>query len=144
MIMDQADRVLAESFNWSYATSGYAVTRAANQLLYCHRAVAQAPEGVQVDHVNGDTLDNRRRNLRWATASQQMANAAKKATVKGRPVTSKFKGVARNGRGWMTLCGPAGTVRYCGTYSTEEEAAEVYNRRAVELWGQYARLNKLP
>ena len=99
-----------------------------------------------VDHVNGNGLDNRRENLRIATCSQNAANAPKQRGT----YSSEYKGVyTRKNRlhlGWYACIGNDGSevgVRrwYLGRYSTEEEAARAYDRRAKELFGEYANLN---
>lgn len=92
-----------------------------------------------VDHINHNGLDNRRANLRPATASQNGANARPRAGG-----TSQFKGVCwrpRYGK-WQARIGRAG--RNLGSFATEEEAARAYDAAARELWGEFARLNFPP
>lgn len=92
----------------------------------------------RTDHVNGDGLDNRRANLREATASQNRANQGPQ-----RGSTSRFKGVTwdkQTGR-WRAQIAWEGTNRHLGRYRTEEEAAGAYDAAAHELHGAFARLN---
>jgi|7_EtaG_2_1085326.scaffolds.fasta_scaffold41168_1 hypothetical protein len=114
---------------------------------YIHRMVAKAfvpnPEGKPVvDHSNGDTLNNRVENLRWATRGENAMNAQKCRKHGTRQITSKYKGVSkvdsRHLKQWQASCGSAG---FLGRYETEREAAEAYNERAKELYGEFALLN---
>lgn len=105
-----------------------------------HRLILLAPDTTLVDHINGDPLDNRRENLRYATQSQQNANRHRTFGA------SRFKGVyrRRDGLKWCAQCRvPGGKQRYLGSFDSEEDAARAYNAAATELFGEYARLNDL-
>jgi hypothetical protein len=98
----------------------------------------------QADHINQNGLDNRRQNLRIATPSQNHANKAK-----GRgDFSSLYKGVyIRKDRlhlGWYACVGSNKSKTpkiYLGRYETEEEAARAYDRKAIEIYGEFASLN---
>lgn len=93
-----------------------------------------------VDHINGDTLDNRKCNLRIATLSQNRANGRK---IK--PKSSKYKGVSmvprKNGVKWEAYIFSNYVKTHLATCETEEQAARIYNRAAKKVWGEFARLN---
>ena len=92
-----------------------------------------------VDHINGDGLDNRRANLRGATAAQNSANARLR-----RDSTSGFKGVHRNGpRGlpWRAQIHKGGKKHHLGLFESPEVAARAYDAAARELFGEFARTN---
>ncbi len=99
--------------------------------MLLHRAILNAPVDMQVDHINGDPLDNRRENLRLATPSQNSANYK----------TREYKGVRRRWRKYSARVQHGGEVKHLGMFSTAEEAARAYDRAAFEIWGEYARLN---
>lgn len=93
---------------------------------YMHRLIMGAPEGIEVDHENGDGLDNRRSNLRLATKSQNQQN---QPLLHGAN-TSGYRGVSKH-----SLCTKWRAEIKCGL------AARAYDSKARELFGEYARLN---
>ena len=105
---------------------------------YLHRLIAEAPKGTHVDHINGDSLDNRRSNLRYATQSQNIANS--KPRIGG---TSRFKGVHWNKRAgrWAAAIKINYKSKYLGLFDTEQEAAEAYRQAAHKHFGDFARLD---
>jgi hypothetical protein len=108
--------------------------------LLIHRIVLDAPAGMDVDHINGDPLDNRKENLRICTRSENCRNRKTRTTSK-----SEFKGVyARpNNRYYAYIGDPDRKSRHIslGTYGTPEEAARAYDKKAKELHGNFALLN---
>jgi len=102
-----------------------------------HRLIL--PTDGQVDHINGDTLDNRRANLREATPSQNAQNRRRRADSR-----HTFKGVGRSvvpHLPWLAAITVAGKARHLGVFETEIEAARAYYLAAAELFGEFARLN---
>lgn len=123
-------------WKWSYDGHGYAVRHVGQgkeqveKTLFMHRVILGAVDGKEVDHVNGDGLDNRRINLRLATRSQNLSNRRHFANAK-----SKYKGVrfdVRKGK-WRLQFG-----RY---FETEEEAARAYDRIARLMSAEFAGVN---
>lgn len=96
------------------------------------------PEAEEVDHRNGNGLDNRRENLRPATHRQNLANQRPQV---GR--SSRFKGVSWDvGRSkWRAYIDKP--QRHLGRFSDEIEAVRAYNFAALEAWGEFALLNDL-
>lgn len=94
-----------------------------------------------VDHINGNTLDNRKSNLRLATAKQNSRNIGKR---KGK-FTSKYKGVNYNKKAkkYSARINTDNGRLFLGYFETEQEAAEIYNKAALEHHKQFARLNKV-
>lgn len=90
-----------------------------------HRIIMDAKPGEIVDHINGNPLDNRRRNLRVTTSSVNNQNARKRKDG----VTSKYKGVSwyAPGRCWKAQIQIKGKKRHIGYYPSQEDAAAAYN-----------------
>jgi hypothetical protein len=97
--------------------------------IQMHRQIMQAPDGIEVDHANGDPLDNRRCNLRLATRSQNLANRRTFSST-------GFKGVHR-----YSNDGSRFIMQFAQVYNTAEEAARAYDRIAKIVHGDFARLN---
>lgn len=92
------------------------------------------------DHINHDTLDNRRENLRICTTSQNNMNRTKSANK-----SSTYKGVCWYYRSnkWMARIKHNDTRYHLGYFEDEIDAARAYNKKAVELFGPFAKLNLL-
>lgn len=106
--------------------------------VYMHRQITNAPPGLVVDHLNHDTLDNQRANLRVCTCAQNGANMRKRPGL-----SSRFKGVS-----WYALCGKwrasitvNGRFKHLSLFDDEVEAARAYNRAAREHFKEFALLN---
>lgn len=108
--------------------------------LQLHRLILSAPKGIQVDHRNGDALDNRRANLRLCTGSQNAKNLRKRPNC----IVSRYKGVWRCRSSWQAMINVDHERVFLGTFPTEEMAALAYNHAALELHGEFACLNELP
>jgi hypothetical protein len=91
-----------------------------------------------VDHINGVTGDNRWSNLREASQSENLRN------MKVRGGASKYKGVTKNGKGWMArITSKELGQKYLGSFTCEKEAALAYNYAALKHFGSFARLNQV-
>lgn len=103
-----------------------------------HRMIMNAPKGVQVDHKNGNGLDNRKKNLRFATHAGNMQNSRKPKNN-----TSGFKGVYYNKsrKVFQAYIMVNRKHIYLGAFSIPEEAARAYDKAAKKHHGLFARLN---
>lgn len=96
------------------------------------------PKGTQVDHRNGNGLDNRKWNLRICSHAQNNMNRGKQKNN-----MSGYKGVSWHelGKQWMAHIKIHGEETYLGLYPTKEETALAYNKGAKVYYGEFAKLN---
>lgn len=109
-----------------------------HQTARMHRVILNAPNGILVDHVDGDGLNNTRANLRLATNAQNIRNSRKSGS-RG----SQYKGVSlhnQTGR-WQVHITINGKVTHVGIFADEIEAALAYDKAAKKHFGEFARLN---
>lgn len=104
------------------------------KMLCMHRIIIDAPTDKLVDHINGNTLDNRKSNLRLCTNAENCRNAKKYKTN-----TSGYKGVSAEGRRWKAGITFEQKKIYLGTFDIPQEAHEAYKSKAKELFGEFAR-----
>lgn len=144
-IIDAADVPLIEGFNWSVLRSPrrkavYAarVVRDGNRqrMILMHRVIAAASDDAQVDHRDGDGLNNRRGNLRLCTHAENQRNRGARADNK-----SGFKGVCfskRTNRWRAEICA-AGQRRFLGYFAELDDARRAYAAAAAALHGEFGR-----
>jgi hypothetical protein len=114
----------------------YAASHVRGRKLYMHRLLMNPPQGIFVDHINGNGLDNRRCNLRLCTPAENIWNCRKYAG------SSRFKGVSRHENGkWLASIGVDSRSLHIGLFADEVEAARVRDRWAFALRGTFAWLN---
>ena len=141
--VDDEDYAEISKHNW-YATKNhhwYAGRWGPQGRIYMHRVIIMAKPGQQVDHINGNTLDNRRANLRMCNNSQNQQN--RKACIKG---SSRYRGVSfrKEYNRWYAGIKVYGKSIYLGSYCSEVEAARKYNEAAKHYFGSFANLNTVP
>lgn len=104
-----------------------------------HRYLMNCPRGMEIDHKNGDSLDNRRKNLRICTRAENSMNMAKSS----HKMSSKYKGVHfyKRYKNYQVSIKFKQKKIHLGYFDNEIEAAKAYNKKAKELFGKFARLN---
>lgn len=105
-----------------------------------HREVMNAQDGSEVDHINGDKLDNRRENLRLCTKSQNMSNRGKQLNN-----TTGYKGVFTSQRTtkFRAQIRVKGKSIHLGLFENLKDAAISYNIAATKYFGEFAKLNEV-
>jgi hypothetical protein len=149
-VISEQDKDRVSSHKWYVAKKNngkkyiYAFTQNSEgkkTFLYLHRLILalQPSDGMIADHINGDTFDNRRENLRVATPAQNNWNSKKKGG------SNKYKGISliKETGMWDVRINANNRRYYLGHYRTEEEAALAYNKAAYELHGEFARVNEV-
>ncbi len=116
-----------------------------NKRFLVHRLVAEAffenPAGkLTVDHIDSDKKNNCLSNLRFATHSENSMNKRMPTNT-----SSRYKGVRLNKRNnkWIASIKANGKAAFLGCFTDEREAAESYNKAALERFGEFAKLNDL-
>ena len=141
-IVDDEDYLWLSRYKWHCVGKPqklYACRKQGGKRLFMHVEIftnggkAPLPEGMQVDHADGNQFNNTRPNLRLATPTE---NAANKPHIGG---TSQYRGVSWHKQisRWTVHIG--GT--YIGTFTDEIEAAKAYDIEAQKRHGKFARLN---
>ncbi len=141
-IVDVEDYEQLRRHKWSVMIRGskiYAVRKERGKTILMHREIMKPPQGMVVDHIDGNGLNNRRCNLRICTLQQ---NAWNRRPV--RNATSQYLGVYRRTsrpEEWYACVGSGRNKVYLGPFESEVEAALARDRKALERYGEFARLN---
>lgn len=142
-IVDDADFEWLNQRGWfaKLESSGkfYAVRkspRPKQRIIFMHRVICGVAVGKQVDHKNGDSLDNRRKNLRHCVASENQWNRSV-----SRNNTSGFKGVYWDAakEKWKAQIGVFCKRIFLGSFATAESAGKAYKIAARKYHGEFAR-----
>lgn len=148
-LVDDEDYERISAYNWAFRpqSPGYAVRKGRAKsgeprTVHMHREILNVASGVQVDHINGDGLDNRKANLRIVDVQRNAFNRKKPNVV----CTSKYKGVyKRRGKpSWYARIKYNDRQVELGACPTEEQAAAAYNFASDLLFGEYRRGNDDP
>lgn len=136
--IDDEDYELFMSRRWYVSENNYVVSQR-QPYASLHRLLMNAPEDMSVDHLNGNTLDNRKSNLRICTQFQNMANRKMNLNNK-----SGYKGVhwdATRSKQWAASIGVNNQKINLGSFPEARWAAMAYDLAAQHYFGDYARLN---
>lgn len=119
----------------SYAVRNVKRADGTSRLLYLHKVICPSPPGMDTDHSDGDSLNNRRSNLRVATRAQNLANGKHRASKSG------YRGVQRNGNRWNARVTFNGKHKHIGSFATPEAAARAFDAANIAIRGEFAQLN---
>jgi hypothetical protein len=108
--------------------------------MFLHRFLMDNPKGLEIDHINGNTLDNRYVNLRTCTKIENGRNRIYKKEGE-----SKYTGVRLDKRDntWSAAIKINYKSIYLGQYKNEHDAAEAYNEAVIKYFGEFGRLNRI-
>jgi len=140
-LIDNEDLELIQRYKWhanSNPSTVYATASVDGKHIDMHRLIMRAKKGQSIDHRNCKGLDNRKRNLRFATAMENQQNSRA-----NRNTSSKFKGVYSFRNKWVAKIRVKKIRYYLGIFNEERNAAIAYDLRAIECFGEFARLNIL-
>lgn len=114
--------------------------RGTTRRIKMHRFIIDAPEGVVVDHINRNPLDNRRENLRLATANQNARNISRVAPSSG--LRGVHKVLQKGGVKWRAMIRDGDRIRCLGYYVDKFEAAKAYDAASEAMVGEFAVTNE--
>jgi hypothetical protein len=142
-VIDAEDVPLVIGFNWTALVGPRAVyacrtgPRPKKQKVLMHRLLMGDPEGLQIDHIDGDGINNRRDNLRIATRSQNLCNQRLNARNK-----SGFKGVSWHSASaqWQSHIMLHGKSRNLGCFACPTAAHIAYAKASHALHGEFGRI----
>lgn len=151
-LVDDEDYSKISSFKW-FSDGRYAMRskkypgKRSSYFIYMHRFIMDQPtkkeNGLEVDHVNGDGLDNRKENLRICEHYQNKANSKTQSNN-----STGYRGVwystdQKRRKRWVAEIKLKGKKKHLGRYLTKEEAAVAYNIASEKYHGDYGRLNNV-
>jgi len=147
-LIDEYDEELLRQYSWYWVDFlgtgtkyAYAWSRISERPVAMHRLILKLVphDGKQVDHINGNGLDNRRCNLRLCTTQENHRNMTKQRGV----YSSQYKGVSyrEDRKKWQAYIIVDNKKRSLGTFAEEREAAKAYDEAANSLFGEFAYLN---
>lgn len=137
MLVDTADVAMLSGFTLQ-PHGGYVRADRGRFTILVHRLIIGAGRDFEVDHINGNGLDNRSANLRSTNSRGNKANSRGH-----RGSTSRHKGVCwdKSRSKWAAYVHTDGKTTSLGRFDNEDAAALAYNAAAVKIWGEMARLN---
>ena len=141
-LVSEEDYDYLNQWSWCLSDKGYARRHTQDITIYMHLEITNRMglQSHRIDHKDNDPLNNQRDNIRIATIGQNRVNAKTPVTN-----TSGYKGVvwSNQNKGWVAHIGYNKRKINLGTFDCPIKAAKAYNRAALRLFGEYARLNEV-
>lgn len=143
-LVDNEDFEYLNQWKWHCTSTGYAARKRHvhdaklkyhGVVIFMHRLIMSTPEGMDTDHINSNSLDNRRSNLRICTHAENLRNKRIQKNNK-----SGYKGVYwdKFRDKWRVEIRLNGKHMSGGRYDNILDAARAYDRKAKKLFGEYA------
>lgn len=138
-LIEEDDLHLVEPYNWHIDRSGYIYRHrwfdGKDKPLRLHRVIVNAPQGMDVDHVNKVRHDNRRSNLRVCTRQQNIFNSKRRSNN-----TTGYKGVTVKRGKYRARIRIGGKEIVLGHFQTAKEAGDAYDKAAIQHHKEFAYL----
>ena len=141
-MVDDEDYLWLNQWRWGYdrgyATRRISIGKGKQIRIHMHRLVNNTPNNTDTDHKDLNPLNNQQHNLRNCTNAQNQWN--RKIQKNG---SSQYRGVGfiKRKSPWQASIRFYGKLIHIGTFALEKDAAIAYDRKAVELFGEFARIN---
>jgi len=131
----------ARKSNGIYYASSYIGKWRTGKMTHMHNFIMGNKDGFMLDHIDRNSLNNQKHNLRYCTFSENSRN-------KNPWGASSYKGVSivhhkNKKKYWRAYIGINGKNMYLGFFKTQEEAALAYNKAAIEYHGEFANINEI-
>lgn len=138
VLLDDEDAKLLAGRSVYLDGKGYPSIWIDGKNVLVHRFILAAPSGIEVDHVNGNALDARRKNLRMCSRAENMRNRGLRSSN-----TSGFKGVSWSGvaKRWRAYLLVDGRQKHLGLFDSARDAATAHDAAAREHHKQFAWVN---
>lgn len=143
-LVDDADYTYLTNWTWCIANGYVQCTDYSTGLRKLHYMHCLLVTGAEIDHIDGNPLNNQRSNLRAVTRTQNNANRRVDGN-KTATTTSQYKGVCWNKgkQNWHTQIKYLRHKYHIGYFHNEIDAAKAYNEAAIRFFGEFARINEL-
>lgn len=139
-LVDDEDFEYLNRFKWfAYKSKNTFYAKRDQRGIMIHRVIMKVTNPkVFIDHINGDGLDNQRSNLRLCNSSKNSMNRKPRLRC-----SSIYKGVCYHklSKKWQASIGLNGHLTHLGLFDIESDAANAYNNKAKEAFGEFAKLN---
>jgi len=144
-LLDKNDLFKIHKYVWRLCLRGYPKAKINRKDIYIHRYIMnESDPNIIIDHINRNPLDNRKKNLRKGTRSQNSANRMKIKLFNNKPTSSIYKGVFKfNNNKFLSYIKFKGNKIDLGYFKNEKDAAKEYNKHAKKLFGKFSVLNIL-
>lgn len=138
-LVDDVDYEQVSKHRWFIGAKRYPTTSLKGGNVYLHRFIMNPPDGMSVDHIDGNPLNACRDNLRVCSQAENCRNSIKRAVT----MYSKFKGVSydKTHKSWKVCFRFNRKQISAGTYNTEIAAARAYDAYARAYYKEFANLN---
>lgn len=132
-LVDNEDYEWLNQWKWSVNSNNYPSRYEKKEFITMHRFIMKPPKGMQVDHKDGDRLNNQKFNLRICTPSQN-CSYRKASTI----AKSGYRGVTKHNDKWRARIEINGKKKHLGLFSTAKEASIVYKKAAKVYFGDFS------
>ncbi len=148
-LVDDEDYDMLMQWKWQCNSYGYATRvaylgggwrREIRQVVAMHRLIMGNPEGMEIDHIDRNPLNNTRQNLRICTHAQNKGNN-KLYSIPNK--SSQYRGVtfSKKKNKWVAQIRAHGQSKFLGHFTSEADAARAYDKAAIEAHGDFANPN---
>lgn len=143
-IVDDEDYEYLNQWKWCAVISRkthYAHRRDGKAGIKMHREIIRCKDGLVVDHIDRNGLNNTKANLRVCTNGQNISNTGNRKHRKNKGI---YPQVYKDSVYWIAQIKHNKKHIYLGSFKTERDACVAYNAKVLELRGEFAVLNELP